>query len=354
MKARQLAIWLTVAAALWAVCSAWAAGEVFFNGPTNRKAIALTFDLEQYPSNWGKQLQILKEEGVKGTGFFLANAIGRNTAQVKAWADAGMEVGTHSLSHPQFTKLDANSQKWQLTRSLEIIREAAGGRVSLLFRPPYGSVNATTKAVCAELGIRIIHWNMDTRDWTGRSSSEVVSYVLSNARSGAIVLMHDRASTVNALRPLVRGLRSQGYQLVTVSQLLGNQPIPKPPTRVEVKTMPTGAKVYVRPAPGAAPVLKGIAPCKFELSSIGSGVRLVEFVFNLQGQESIHRQQVKAGALTVIAAKLTTPVQELVLPTRTDQLEEPPVQPLLVPDWFTNGLQCLYLPLLQPVQLPSS
>jgi peptidoglycan/xylan/chitin deacetylase (PgdA/CDA1 family) len=353
LKARHVAIWLTVVAALLAACGAWSAGDVVYNGPTNRKAMALTFDLETSPANWVKELQILKAEGVKGTAFFLGNAVGRNPAYVKAWADAGMEVGTHSLSHPQFTKLDESGQKWQLARSLEVISQATGSRTAPLFRPPYGSFDATTKAVCSELGLRIIHWNMDTRDWTGRSSSQIVSYVLSKAHNGAIVLMHDRGSTVNALRAIVRGLRGKGYQLVTVSQLLGNKPIPKPPTQLEVKTMPTGAKVYVRPTPDAAPVLKGVAPCKFELSSLNDGVYLVEFVFDFHGQKTVRHQQVKAGALTSIAAKLATPVEGLLATARTDRLEGPPVQPLLVPAWVTNGLQCLYLPLLQPVQLPS-
>ena len=100
-------------------------------------------------------------------------------------------------------------------------------------------------------------------------------------------------------------------------------------------------------------MLKGITPCKFQLSSVGSGVKLVEFVFDYNGRQSVHRQQVKGGALTVVAAKLGFPLQELLPPTRTTQLEEPLVRPLLVPDWYTKGLQCLYVPLLQPVQLPS-
>ena len=90
-----------------------------------------------------------------------------------------------------------------------------------VFRPPYGSYNATTRKV---VGAPMILWDVDTLDWKTRSTDATVASAVGDARAGSIVLMHDiHAPTLDAVPRVVAGLRERGFTLVTVSQLLGPQ-----------------------------------------------------------------------------------------------------------------------------------
>ena len=93
----------------------------------------------------------------------------------------GHYVINHSISHPDFTALSLSSIVSQL---------GSPGVATSYGRPPYGAYNETVRNAYATKGMRLWLWNVDTRDWTGLSSSQVVSYVIANARPGDTVLMH--------------------------------------------------------------------------------------------------------------------------------------------------------------------
>ncbi len=316
-----------------------AAGKVVFYGPSNTKQVALTFDLESIPSHWPVILHVLESEHVKGTAFFMAGRVKGHEAYVKEWADAGMDVGTHSLTHPVFARLNANEQKYQLIKSIEIIKAATGGYFKPYFRPPYGSFNSTTKAVCDELGLTIIHWSVDPRDWASRASgSKVTSSILSHVRNGSIVLMHDRNASVAAIRSVVRGLKAKGYKLVTISELLASRktaaPKPKPkPTKVVLESNPAGAYVYVRTSPKAPWVLKGKTPSTIQLSSLKGVTSEVEFAFRLKGFERVCTQQLKVGGENKVSLQMGLPGDELV-PVVTPPQKLPVF--LSWPDWVNQ------------------
>lgn len=98
-----------------------------------------------------------------------------------------------------------------------------GAPTAALFRPPYGNVDQKTEEVAAEKGFRyVVLWDVDTEDWRGRTAAQITDAVLKNAHNGAIVLMHVAAAhTYEALPGIIEGLLAKGYQLVTVSKLLG-------------------------------------------------------------------------------------------------------------------------------------
>ena len=90
-------------------------------------------------------------------------------------------------------------------------------------RPPYGATNAAVQRVVSNLGMSSILWSVDTRDWADRNSNIVCNRAISNARPGAIILMHDiHRTSVEAVPCILQNLSSQGYQFVTVDKLLGN------------------------------------------------------------------------------------------------------------------------------------
>ena len=102
-----------------------------------------------------------------------------------------------------------------------------------MFRPPYGDWNATTLQLLHKDHMLMVLWSLDTDDWQLPGVHTIVHRVLSGAKPGAIVLMHDaggnRSETIAALPTIIRGLRQRGYKLVTVPQLLLDNPAPKQP-----------------------------------------------------------------------------------------------------------------------------
>ena len=94
----------------------------------------------------------------------------------------------------------------------------------MLFRPPYGSFNATTMRELQSLHLLMVLWSVDTDDYLQPGVSVIVQRALAGARPGAIILMHDaggtRTQTIAALPTIIRGLRARGFHLVTVPQLL--------------------------------------------------------------------------------------------------------------------------------------
>jgi peptidoglycan/xylan/chitin deacetylase (PgdA/CDA1 family) len=136
--------------------------------------------------------------------------------------NAGDEIGNHSYHHEN----DPSRSSMAATNSA--IRRVTGFE-PCLFRPPGGAFNSRVVGDAHALGMTTIIWNVDPRDWSTPGSSAIYSRVVSAARPGAIVVMHDgggnRSETVAALPHIIKALRSRGYRMVTVSKLLGQRTI---------------------------------------------------------------------------------------------------------------------------------
>lgn len=180
--------------------------------------VALTFDDGPDAACSDQILDILEEHHALATFF----EVGRNVAAcpepVGRMVELGCEVGSHSNAHKDLSKL----RKSSLLRDLDTADEAfvlAGAPAPLLVRPPYGAVNKTVKTAT---GRAMVTWTVDTEDWRSRDAQKVIDYVQSyGALDGEIVLMHSiYESTVEAVRVLVPWLQEQGYQLVTVTELM--------------------------------------------------------------------------------------------------------------------------------------
>jgi peptidoglycan/xylan/chitin deacetylase (PgdA/CDA1 family) len=115
----------------------------------------------------------------------------------------------------------------------EVLDQAAairrlGAPTPRLFRPPYGSFNATTLAITKKLKMLPILWSIDPEDFRRPGVGKIVQKVLSQAQPGAIVLMHDaggpREQTAAALPVIIKALRKRHFELVTVPRLLADNP----------------------------------------------------------------------------------------------------------------------------------
>ena len=118
----------------------------------------------------------------------------------------------------------------QITDAAHAIRRA-GAPAPVLFRPPYGSFNRETLSLLHAQRLLMVLWGVDTSDYTRPGPAKIIFTALSGAAPGAIILMHDgggdRSQTVAALPRIITRLRQRGFHLVTVSQLVGDDPPPR-------------------------------------------------------------------------------------------------------------------------------
>jgi peptidoglycan/xylan/chitin deacetylase (PgdA/CDA1 family) len=199
------------------------------SGGAHGNELALTFD--DGPGPYTQQLVAeLDRLHVHATFFAIGDQEQYFSAGTIAEIKSGDVVGDHTETHPMMATLSAHDQYEELFDQMAQI-EVVGGRRPRLFRPPYGSFDATTFKEMRRLRLLMVLWSVDTSDYTLPGTRAIVQRVLAGAKPGAIVLMHDgggnRAETIAALPAIVRGLRKRGLRPVTVPQLLEDDPPPQ-------------------------------------------------------------------------------------------------------------------------------
>ena len=183
-----------------------------------RPMVALTFDDGPHAVYTDQILDILEEHGAVATFFEVARNLPKAPEAVRRAADMGCEIGSHSYRHANLGKMDQAAQQADQAAADALFQEVLGTTPALL-RPPYGSMNKTLKTTS---GRSIVTWSIDTEDWRSKDADKVVTGV-ENAGNldGQVILLHSiYESTVAATEVLVPWLLEQGYQLVTVSELI--------------------------------------------------------------------------------------------------------------------------------------
>lgn len=188
---------------------------------TAKPCIALTFDDGPNPVTTPKVLDILEREQVPASFFLVGSRIpGREMLLQRMYKD-GDEIGNHSWTHPDLTKLPPEQIAQQVVLTQKAVK-FAGVPEPTLFRPPYGAVDPVVRA---NVSLTFMFWNEDPKDWAAHTPAEVEAAVEAAARPGGVVDMHDiYETTVTALGPIIQHLRAQNFQFVTASQLLQIQP----------------------------------------------------------------------------------------------------------------------------------
>jgi peptidoglycan-N-acetylglucosamine deacetylase len=184
-------------------------------------ALALTFDDGPSPHNTPVILDVLREHGARGTFFIVGSLVEGAEEIVARTAAEGHELANHSFTHPHTIHLSRPTLREELVRTNRVLETY--GLVRLV-RPPFGKDRRRIARVARELGLTVVLWSIDSGDTRGRNADEIVETVSAAAASGAIVLFHDghgrREATLEATRKLVPRLRSDGFELVTVSELV--------------------------------------------------------------------------------------------------------------------------------------
>ncbi len=182
------------------------------------KLVALTFDDGPHPTHTNAILDVLEKYNVKATFFDLGSLVERYPDVVRREDALGCEIGSHSYDHKNFNKLSAA----QIAADIEACAAAfqkSLGKEPASFRPPYGNCNANVKN---QIPLPIYLWSVDTLDWKNRNADAIMEIVKAEGDlDGKVILMHGiYASSAEATARMVPYLLEQGYELVTVSELV--------------------------------------------------------------------------------------------------------------------------------------
>jgi len=197
-------------------------------GSGTKKEIALTFD--DGPGPFTPQvLSVLERYHVPATFFVIGRMLRYFGASTVREIEDGDVIGDHTENHPMLAHLSAHDQYEELFEQIARV-ELLGGRRPILFRPPYGSFDATTFRELKRLHLLMVLWSVDTDDYEQPGVQTIVGRALEGAQPGAIILLHDaggqRQQTIEALPQIIKGFRDRGYALVTVPRLLADDPPP--------------------------------------------------------------------------------------------------------------------------------
>ncbi|HYM46645.1 MAG TPA: polysaccharide deacetylase family protein [Solirubrobacteraceae bacterium] len=197
-------------------------------GGAHGNEVALTFD--DGPGPYTQQLVAeLNRLGVQATFFAVGKEEQYFSSGTQLELRSGDVVGDHTETHPMMASLSPHDQYEQLFEQIARV-ELLGGPRPRLFRPPYGSFDATTFRLLHKLRLLMVLWSTDTGDYKLPGVQAIVQGALEGAHPGAIILMHDaggdRSETIAALPAIVAGLRKRGLRPVTIPRLMLDDPPP--------------------------------------------------------------------------------------------------------------------------------
>lgn len=185
------------------------------NYTKSNKMVAFTFD--DGPSyNTIKIVNTLVKYDSKATFFLVGNQVEKYAKTMDVLVKNGMDIGNHTYSHKELTKLRDKEILKEIDLTNEVIYNKTGIKPMFL-RPSYGAMNKRIKKLST---MPIIIWNIDTLDWKYHNSNKIKDKILKYVSDGDIILMHDTyVATLNAVEMVIPELKKQGYKIVSVSEL---------------------------------------------------------------------------------------------------------------------------------------
>lgn len=197
--------------------------SAIYSVDTDKKVIALTFDI-----SWGEVraepiLKVLEEKEVKKATFFLSSPWSKSHPDiVQQIVSANYEIGSHGHKHVNYSSLNDDEIRAQIKTADQILSEVTGKKPTLI-RMPNGDFDKRVLNIASELNYTVIQWDTDSMDWMNKGVDKIINRVVTKAHPGDIVLMHASDSceqTHEALPVIIDKLREKGYEFVTVSELI--------------------------------------------------------------------------------------------------------------------------------------
>lgn len=184
------------------------------------KMVALTFDCAWGADDIPDIINTLNKNDVKAAFFMVGSWIEKNPDKVKLMYENGMDIGNHSNSHAHVNNLsyEANIEDMKLCN--EKIKKITGEEIKL-YRGPYGEYNDTVISAAEKLNMKVIQWDVDTLDYTGKTQDAMCERIKKKIRNGSIILMHnDTKYTASGLQKIIDTIKELGYEIVPVSEMI--------------------------------------------------------------------------------------------------------------------------------------
>ena len=187
---------------------------------TDENKVAISFDAAWGADKTQEIMNICDSYNVKATFFLVGFWIQKYPEMVKEIYNRGFEIGIHSNTHPDMTKLSKPEIREELTINLKLIEDLTGFRPKL-FRPPYGYYNNNLIDVCESLGLSCIEWSVDSLDWKGLSASDISARITSKSQNGSIILCHNNSDNIlPALKMVLEYFKCNKTQVVPIGDLI--------------------------------------------------------------------------------------------------------------------------------------
>jgi peptidoglycan/xylan/chitin deacetylase (PgdA/CDA1 family) len=195
--------------------------------------LALTFDDGPNDPHTLRLLEVLAKHNVKATFFLIGRYVKQRPDIARELARAGHEIGNHTFSHPNLIFASSAQTRKQLEGCEQALRDAVGAH-SRFFRPPFGGRRPGTLRIARALGLEPVMWQAAGWDWRKKPAEYIERRVGHRVRGGEVILLHDgghkafgtdRSQTVIAADRLIARYKAEGYEFVTVSQMM-KQPVP--------------------------------------------------------------------------------------------------------------------------------
>jgi peptidoglycan-N-acetylglucosamine deacetylase len=202
--------------------------QIVMNGTPNKKIVVLSFD--DWGGDWSitRLLDILDKYQVKASFYLVGEGVEANPNIAMAIAQDGMDIGNHSYTHPDFTKLTPGEMQEEIVKCYQTVTEAIQKPPSLLFRPPYGLANVEAAQAVAATGYKdIAMYSLSADDWDvadNHDTAYITNYIEQNVKNGSVVLFHlmIQLDTYKALPTIIEFLQKNGYTFMTMSELISS------------------------------------------------------------------------------------------------------------------------------------
>ncbi len=187
---------------------------------TDEKKIAVTFDAAWSAEDTDLILEILKKHNAKITVFAVGDWIRANPDAVQKFYEAGHEIGNHSDTHALFSKINEEKMIQEIENCNNEIEKITGQKPKTI-RAPSGDYDNKSIDFAENSGMKMIQWDVDSLDWKKLSVDEMYERVISKTQNGSIILFHNGVeNTPEALDKILTKLKTDGYEFVTVSELI--------------------------------------------------------------------------------------------------------------------------------------
>lgn len=200
---------------------------IVLSGPSTEKRVALTFDDGPDPRFTGQVLDVLNQYNVDATFFVMGARAETYPDLVKRMINEEHIVGNHTYWHPNLVdQASVAALEREVNQTEEILENLIGYRTKL-FRAPYGFLYNELVEKLRDMNYTVVGWSVDSLDWQEEPPTVIANTVTSQVQPGSIILMHDggewdanRTPTIQALQQIIPTLKEQGYEFVTVPELL--------------------------------------------------------------------------------------------------------------------------------------